>query len=1228
MVSQRKRRWAAVLAAAVFAGIFPAAKPAAAAEELDALRQCWLERLTGGDYEESGDAITAKVADIEKDGKQLADSLLTENLSQNSDRLWNGTDLSMGDSYDEYTRIARGTSKTLEQIEKMAMAYRVKGSALQGDPELKQKILDSLAFMWKYKYNKDIPRTNRNLSPANPNENWYEWEIRAPKTLVNTLTLMYEEVPEEMRHGLIEAIIKQVPEIGSAATGANRLNNCAAYIIAGILDKDTALVQAGVKAMDTELTYSVSDDGFYEDGSFIQHHQYPYNGGYGTSALASIADIGLLIGSSSFASGNPNWSHIYDWVYQSFEPLQYEGRMMDGVRGRDITGRSNTGYGLLESLVILAQFAPAEDAANYKAMVKRMCENNTVIKPYDSMSSVYAVNCLYEILNDDSVQWRETPNLYQNFGAMDRGVVYRDGYAFSVSMFSDRIRNYESINGANLQGWHTADGATYLYNDDLEAYNDAYWPTVDRYRLAGTTVVKNTQADSALFGAPYAGGVEFDGLYGVNAMQYQSDSGAAYDLQAKKAYFMFDDEILCLGADIFSAKGGGTETIVENRKVDSLAKTLTIDGQTAGQSNGWSQTYTDPSWAHLQGNSADTAVTHSTDIGYYFPQGGTLTARKETRTDSWKTIQSGNGDIKETRQYASLAFEHGTQPSGAGYAYAILPGKTAAETAAYAQNPDFEILENSAYQQTVRDKESGILASVIWSGGQQIENLTCHDPSMVMMREEGSLLRLSVSDPAQTGGVIRFTLDSVFAGILQADPGVCVMQEDGKTTIAVDTAEALGKTFHLVLSREAVQNPPGSPQGLSAQALSPTAVQVRWDRESDAETYYLVYSTQEDGTYLPVPGFDGADNTYMHRSLTPEQTYYYKAAAGTENGVGAYSRAIAVTLPAPPEAEAVAEIADDFESYLPGPLMYQNDWQVTTDPAEDCFADVVEDENGRRFYLTVDKKKADTVPCAEVSKKLIPLEDVVIAEGDFQIPDTGWKNLIVLKAGSTVAVQVYANSSKLWTYNGPVWNHKGAFDDFVFDPDKIYHIKVEYHIRENYFKVYADGVLLTFRRATIAGEQGEEIVLNEIPARTRVSYIDSYSCSIGEQIGGFYMDNLMVTANTAELVDENGNPAEMGSLRPGQHIRFRAEYQNRTETAQTVTAVGALTQEEILLAAQTGSAKVLPGERQTFLIELTVPEQWDAETARAQVLFWSGDGEIKPLSAPLWIRQEDMENFS
>ena len=32
---------------------------------------------------------------------------------------------------------------------------------------------------------------------------------------------------------------------------------------------------------------------------------------------------------------------------------------------------------------------------------------------------------------------------------------------------------------SNLRGWLTADGATYLYDHQLDHYNDAFWPTVD-----------------------------------------------------------------------------------------------------------------------------------------------------------------------------------------------------------------------------------------------------------------------------------------------------------------------------------------------------------------------------------------------------------------------------------------------------------------------------------------------------------------------------------------------------------------------------------------------------------------------------------------------------------------------------------------------------------------------------------------------------------------------------
>ncbi|MFQ8805082.1 MAG: polysaccharide lyase family 8 super-sandwich domain-containing protein [Alistipes indistinctus] len=45
---------------------------------------------------------------------------------------------------------------------------------------------------------------------------------------------------------------------------------------------------------------------------------------------------------------------------------------------------------------------------------------------------------------------------------MDRAVHKRPGFALGIAMSSNRIENYETINGENLCAWYTGDGMTYL----------------------------------------------------------------------------------------------------------------------------------------------------------------------------------------------------------------------------------------------------------------------------------------------------------------------------------------------------------------------------------------------------------------------------------------------------------------------------------------------------------------------------------------------------------------------------------------------------------------------------------------------------------------------------------------------------------------------------------------------------------------------------------------------
>ena len=71
------------------------------------------------------------------------------------------------------------------------------------------------------------------------------------------------------------------------------------------------------------------------------------------------------------------------------------------------------------------------------------------------------------------------------------------GWAYSISMASQRIAYYECGNGENDQGYHSGSGMTYLYDKDNGQYADAFWPTVDRYRLPGITVDKLPLAPKA-----------------------------------------------------------------------------------------------------------------------------------------------------------------------------------------------------------------------------------------------------------------------------------------------------------------------------------------------------------------------------------------------------------------------------------------------------------------------------------------------------------------------------------------------------------------------------------------------------------------------------------------------------------------------------------------------------------------------------------------------------------
>lgn len=224
----------------------------------------------------------------------------------------------------------------------------------------------------------------------------------------------------------------------------------------------------------------------------------------------------------------------------------------------------------------------------------------------------------------------------------------------------------------------------------------------------------------------------------------QSVRGLSSTLSAKKSWFCLADSIVCLAGAVRSADGAAVETVVDNRNLGAAgAHALTVDGTDRPTDLGWSATLPGTRWARIAGHA-----------GYVFPGGATVRALREARTGSWRDINTGGSARPITRRYLTLWFDHGADPAGAACSYVLMPGATAAETAARAADAGWvAVLANDGDRQGVAVPSLGVTAVNFWVAGTA-GALAADAPACVLVREHGDgTATLCVADPmrARTG---------------------------------------------------------------------------------------------------------------------------------------------------------------------------------------------------------------------------------------------------------------------------------------------------------------------------------------------------------------------------------------------------------------------------------------------------------------------------------------------
>lgn len=759
-MSHTLSRRSALLGTAAVAGLALCGRPAGAIGRaaFDAARERWVNLLAGGSYDP---AYADKVRAVEGSAHAVLRKLKP---SSRRPSLW--PDLPLDDPR------TGNFNRSYLRMRTLALGWATPGTGMHRNEEVAGIAAEALDFLYEHAY-------HENLDPRG--SNWYWWEIGVPRSLTDTCALLYDGLPEGRLDRWLRPLRRWCPDPerrvshpGVIETGANRASKAMAVAMRGVLTHDAHLVKRAEKAVAELLrTTSGRGDGFHRDGSFIQHEVYPYTGSYGVDYLESVAKLIAMLADSPWEiSGS---SRVYDIVDRSFVPFVFDGLMMDCVRGRAISRQGHrdhhAGQKTVEAILALLESAPESHARRWRPLVKGWLLRNRVL-PYEAYAPPASIAKARALLADQSVPAGPRTTGTFVFPDMDRVVHRRPHWAFAIAMSSERIGTAEAMNRENLHGWYTGDGMTYLYTDDLTHWNDELWPTIDPYRLPGTTVDTRKRADlrhehRRLPPTPWAGGVALDG-YGAAAMRLIAEGSS---LRARKAWFLLDDAVIALGAGITASDGRRVETIVENRNTHDRHPPLEQGDD----------------WVHLSGVA-----------GYVLLDGGEAKVIRERRTGRWRDIDKGattaGGRTPITRFYTTIVIDHGVNPRKARYAYAVLPGASLRQTQVYRGR--VEIIANTSTVQAVTRDD--LIAAVFWRAGS-VETvygtLAASGPCALLVRRDGEHARLAVSDPSRTADEVKVTLPWDVRGVDKADRGI----RRSKSAVRIEVAGTRGRTRTAVL---------------------------------------------------------------------------------------------------------------------------------------------------------------------------------------------------------------------------------------------------------------------------------------------------------------------------------------------------------------------------------------------------------------------------------------------
>ncbi|OXS32238.1 lyase [Streptomyces sp. XY006] len=759
--SRRRALLLAAVALAATGGATPTARVAEApGDPYDTLRGRWLGIALGTGYDPQAEPYASRLAST----GALARELLAQ-LAPAVDSLW------PGHPFDP----PAGITRSYNRLWTMTQAYVQQGTGSTGDPDLLAGILRGLDHLSVTVYHPGTTRYG----------NWWEWQIGSPRLLMDITAALHDRLGDARIAAACAAVDHFVPDsalgdYSGTSTGANRVDLCRSVALRGILGRAPDRIALARDALSPVFPYVTTGDGLHADGSFVQHTWVAYSGTYGQVMLDGLARLFALLAGSDWEVTDPNRQTVLDSVERAYAPLIHDGLVMDSVNGRAISRGHLTGddrrilrsdhfhgHQLIAAIALLADAASPAERDCWHARIKGWIERDTVTPLLTAPQFGVATLARLHAIAAAPVPAAPEPTGHHLFAAMDRAVHRRPGFTVNIAMASDRIAHYECGNGENPRGWHTGAGMVSWWSGASDQYTDWYWPTVDWYRLPGTTVSTRRLADreggewgTARPDARWVGGTT-DGTY---AALGQHLKGLGSTLEARKSWFCAADAVICLGAGITCTDGVPVETVVDNRNLGAHGTQRFVRG---------------PGWAHLEDHG-----------GWVLLDGGEPRTLREDRTGAWSDINTGSTTERRTRRWQTLWLDHGTDPADARYAYVLMPGASPHAVARRAADRRWlTVLANDPGRQAVDVPSLGLTAANFWQAGT-VGPLTASAGASVLTVRRGRTATLCVSEPPRTGEPLEITWDRPVRGVVHTDETVDILATGRRLRLRVTPGTA------------------------------------------------------------------------------------------------------------------------------------------------------------------------------------------------------------------------------------------------------------------------------------------------------------------------------------------------------------------------------------------------------------------------------------------------------